>query len=190
MIKIQSGKFKGHLINVPSSARPTSSKIRSSLINIVSGWFADAVVLDLFAGSGSFGLEALSRGAKKAIFIDSSPQAQTCIKANIQKLGVKDQAICIKSLVEKSKEKISLLGPFDIVFADPPYAQTIWNAKLFTLIDWQQFLAHDGIIILEASKRDWVESETFSKLPWADFQTREYAETVLVFCTRKKDTHS
>jgi 16S rRNA (guanine966-N2)-methyltransferase len=119
--RIIAGRWKGRVLQVPRAARPTSSRAREALFDVLQSSIAGARVLDLFAGSGAVGLEALSRGASKAVFVEKDVQA---IEANVARLDVaagaleilrQDAADAVGSLLRRAEE-------FDVVFADPPYA--------------------------------------------------------------------
>jgi 16S rRNA (guanine966-N2)-methyltransferase len=123
--RIIAGRWKGRVLQVPKAARPTSSRAREALFDVLQSSIADARVLDLFAGSGAIGLEALSRGASKAVFVEKNVQA---IEANLRAFGAEagrfellraDAQDAVVSLLSRGEE-------FDVVFADPPYA--VWGS--------------------------------------------------------------
>jgi 16S rRNA (guanine966-N2)-methyltransferase len=100
--------------------RPTADRVREAWLSIVTPWLADARVLDLFAGSGALGLEALSRGAREATFVDLNHASIDAIKANVASLGMTDRAVVVR------RDALRFLGPlagrpYDVAFADPPY---------------------------------------------------------------------
>lgn len=121
MITILSGKFKGHKLQVPKShTRPTSSLVKKALFDSLRPHIEDAVFCDLFAGSGACSFEALSQGANKCYLIEASPQAMSCIKANIEKLKV--ASLCCPIL--KKAHKFLATAPLeqiDFFYIDPPY---------------------------------------------------------------------
>jgi 16S rRNA (guanine966-N2)-methyltransferase len=116
------------------------------------GSFEDLRVADLYAGSGALGLEALSRGAAHATFVENDPKAQSAIKANTDKLGVTERA----RIVGGSALTLPRSDPFDLVFADPPYSPGSGTAvvKAVTSADW---LAPAGWLSIETDRRDPVE---------------------------------
>ena len=121
-IRIISGSFGGRYISAPDGTRthPMGERIRNALFNIIGSEIVDAHVLDAFAGTGSIGLEAISRGASHATFIENDRIAQKVIDANITTLDVKDRTKLVKSSVASWQSTYD--GPlFDIIFADPPY---------------------------------------------------------------------
>ncbi len=131
-VRIFSGKFKGSVLSVPYSARPTLVRSRQSLFDILSGstlnslspndFFKDKVILDCFAGSGALGIEALSRGASFAYFVDICQPAISAIYENIQKLKLEHCCQIIKTDILKIRKSKEMNG-CDIVFIDPPYGK-------------------------------------------------------------------
>lgn len=123
-MRIIAGFFKNRPIQSPKGQdiRPTSGRLREALFNICQGECDDGLFLDLFAGSGAMGFEALSRGAKSATFVDSSKDSIRCIHANADLLQVKDQVQVIYGDVFDILAKLAKKGSvFDIIYADPPY---------------------------------------------------------------------
>ncbi len=150
MIRITGGEFRGRSISAPSNdrTRPTQAKLRQALFNSIQVAVPDAQVLDLFAGSGSLGFEALSRGAKRAVFVESVRLVAGYIEKNGNLLKVRDRMKLIVDPVEKALAKIHFEGPFDIVFADPPYASG-WETRLLTDIQWEHLLKPNGYLLIE-----------------------------------------
>ncbi|OFZ81510.1 MAG: 16S rRNA (guanine(966)-N(2))-methyltransferase RsmD [Bdellovibrionales bacterium RIFOXYD1_FULL_53_11] len=124
MIRITSGYLRGRLVETPGGrdTRPTQSRLRQALFNSIQNNIGDARVLDLFAGSGALGFEAVSRGAGQVVFVDSARRAARLIDRNASSLGVKDKTRILCSSVEDVWNKLLEAGPFDVVVADPPYA--------------------------------------------------------------------
>ena len=137
MLQLTGGRFKGRKLVLPSGSqtRPTQSKIRQALFNIFQGNIQDAHVLDLFAGSGSFGFEALSRGARSAVFVDEAPGAWRSIEKNIETLDLGESATLLKASVHRAASKVEALGPYDLIFLDPPYGDK-WNEAWGRQLDW------------------------------------------------------
>lgn len=124
MLYIIGGKFKKQTLQSPAGedVRPTSSKLREALFNICQQTIEEAEFLDIFAGSGAVGLEALSRGAKHATFIEKGRHAAKIIKENIEKLKVEPFTEVIVADAFHTLQKFGEAGvQFDIIFADPPY---------------------------------------------------------------------
>ena len=135
------------------STRPTSDMIKETLFNILQPRIADAVFLDLCAGSGGIGIEALSRGAKYCCFADSSKEAIRCIKNNLNHTKLADQATVYASdytaaLVRMKDEK----RRFDVVFLDPPYGKEMELTALRLLSEYK-LLAPDAVVVVEVSAK-------------------------------------
>ena len=129
-----------------NNTRPTLDRIKEPLFSIIQNNIKDAIVLDLFSGSGALGLEALSRGAKKAILCDKSYEAMDVIKRNIDKTHFEEKTEVFygdyKKCLDKLNEKI------DLIFIDPPYKLNI-AVKAVDIILKKDLLAKDGLIVLE-----------------------------------------
>ncbi|QWQ31115.1 16S rRNA (guanine(966)-N(2))-methyltransferase RsmD [Candidatus Minimicrobia vallesae] len=122
-VRIVSGEFGGRFIKTPpgSTTHPMGERVRSAMFNSLGESIRGARVLDAFAGSGAVGLEALSRGAESAVFVERDRVAQRVIAENISILGVEEKSIVIKTTIVNWLESASSTGEFDIIFADPPY---------------------------------------------------------------------
>ena len=121
-MRIVAGKWRGRRINAPSDerVRPTGDRVREAWMSIVNPWLAGARVLDLFAGSGALGLEALSRGAQVVDFVDVSPKSIAAIRANADLLGAGPEAVLHRADALRFIEKLEPHA-YDVAFADPPY---------------------------------------------------------------------
>jgi 16S rRNA (guanine(966)-N(2))-methyltransferase RsmD len=127
-MRISGGESKGRKIKPPKhgGVRPTSDKVREALFSILGGRVDDAGFLELFAGTGAVGIEALSRGAARAVFVDSSVKSARLISENLEALGYRERAAVVaKDVLQFLKKTASELGPFDIVFVDPPYHEKV-----------------------------------------------------------------
>lgn len=123
-LHILGGRWKGRTLKAPPTdrTRPTQSILRQSVFNICQWQVPNARFLDLFAGSGAMGLEALSRGAREAVFIEQDRSALQSIRENIASLGAKDSCSILASDVFRAFDVLAKKGePFDIVYIDPPY---------------------------------------------------------------------
>ena len=154
-MRIVAGKFRGKALLSPSddSIRPTSDRARESVFNILASRISvhlDGLkVLDLFAGTRALGLEALSRGASSAVFVDISAEARGIIRDHIQEFGIAG----IAKLLRRDATELGLagtLGPFDLVFLDPPYGKGLGEQALVSL-KAGNWLAKDATIVLEES---------------------------------------
>lgn len=123
-LRISGGVYRGRKIAVPDTARPTEGRVREALFSMLADRLEGAVVLDLFAGSGALGFEALSRGAAKVVLVDSAKKATEALGKSREKLGIRrDQAVILLSTLPLNKPsgQLQAEGPFDLIFADPPY---------------------------------------------------------------------
>jgi 16S rRNA (guanine966-N2)-methyltransferase len=152
-MRIVAGKFRGKALLSPTdeSIRPTSDRAREAMFNILAsriGVNLDGLkVLDLFAGTGALGLEALSRGAASAVFVDIGAEARGIIRDHIEAFG----AGGIAKLLRRDATELGLagtMGPFDLVFLDPPYGKGL-GEKALTSLAAGNWLAKDATIVLE-----------------------------------------
>lgn len=126
-MRVVGGELRGRTFVAPAGedTRPTTDRVReavfSTLFSELGGW-QGVRVLDLYAGSGAFGIEALSRGAASAVGVDDGRAAQKAIGANVASLGLSGRYTMVGGSVERSLSRISSLGPYDLVYLDPPYA--------------------------------------------------------------------
>jgi len=123
-MRVISGMLKGRRLVAPAglSTRPTADRIKESVFNILGDSVQSAMVLDIFAGTGALGIEALSRGATHAVFIDQAKAALTAIRTNIRKLGISDRTRVLQWNISKGLTCLSSMPQaFDLVFMDPPY---------------------------------------------------------------------
>ena len=161
-MRIIAGQFRGRLLQTPDglATRPTADRVREALFSMLAsriGSFEGLRVADLFAGSGALGLEALSRGAGHATFVENDPKAQGAIKANVAKLGVEDRI----RLIGGSATALPRSEPFDLVFADPPYAPGSGSAVVKAIAD-ADWLAPGGWLSVETDRREPVEAGDYS----------------------------
>jgi 16S rRNA (guanine966-N2)-methyltransferase len=151
VVRVVSGIKKGlHLKAVPgTSTRPTTDKVKESIFNIIGPYFDGGVGLDLFGGSGGLGIEALSRGIDKMIFVDRDQKAIQTIKGNLETCRLQDQAEVYRNdAVRALKAIVKRDITFDVIFLDPPYKQQKLT-ELIEEISKHQLLTSDGVIIAE-----------------------------------------
>ena len=162
-MRIVSGKYRSRIIKAPNNdcTRPTADKARQGIFNCLQFYIASSNILDLFAGSGAYGIEALSRNAKFVTFIDNDALAIQAINENLNNLNVekekyeiiKDDYKCIENLQKK----------FDIIFLDPPYKMTIFDTFL-DIVEKNKLLNNNGIIVYECDKDlDFINDKYFIK---------------------------
>jgi 16S rRNA (guanine(966)-N(2))-methyltransferase RsmD len=131
--------------------RPTSAKVRKAIFDILSGSVAECRFLDLYAGTGAVGIEALSRGAEEVVFVENNAKRTAIIKDLIGKFGFSDKGVIINSPVDYFLRR-GTFEPFDIIFVDPPYASDELEISL-KLIDSIKCLSDGGIVVAEHSSK-------------------------------------
>jgi 16S rRNA (guanine966-N2)-methyltransferase len=156
-MRIIAGAWRGRPLEAPPglATRPTADRVRETLFSMLSsrlGSFEELCVADLFAGSGALGLEALSRGAAHATFVESDTQAARAIKRNAEKLGAIDRV----RILSASAFALPRSEPFDLIFADPPYAPGSGSAVVKAIIE-AEWLSPGGWMSVETSRTDSVE---------------------------------
>jgi len=160
------------------NTRPTSDMAKEGLFNIISAEINGARFLDLFCGSGAVGLEALSRGAKEAVFVDSHRAAIQATKENVQKTHLHEKAEIMHCTVAQAIGKLSATGRvFDIIFLDPPY-ETSLVAETLQLLYSGNLLAQSGMIIAETDSQFLPVNS-----PFPLYNTREYGRSTFLFYT-------
>lgn len=150
-MRVISGTARGLKLDSPegSDTRPTLDNVKEAIFSMLFDKVRGAVVLDLFAGSGALGIEALSRGAQCCVFSDCSYKATEIIRKNCDKAHLADRSEIIKADYEKVICGLSQkCRKFDIIFLDPPYAQGLLDTAL-SLIREHQLLAPDGVVVTE-----------------------------------------
>ncbi len=168
-MRVVAGELRGRKLVAPAgdATRPTADRVREALFSIL-GDISGLRVLDLYAGSGALGIEALSRGAAAAVFVDSSQAAVTAIRRNLSELGL--QAPVQRRDVLAYLATAAGGDPYDLVFADPPYDSAVRLApELAELLP--PVLAEDAVIVTESNKRAPLE------LPFPLLRDRSYGDT-------------
>ncbi|MEA2427200.1 MAG: rRNA (guanine966-N2)-methyltransferase [Thermoleophilaceae bacterium] len=151
-MRVIAGEFRGRRLIAPpgTSTRPTSDRVREALFSIL-GDISGARVLDLFAGSGALGIEALSRGAEDAVFVESSRRAAEVIRANLRAVGDPQAKIRVETAIDYLSRARGEY-PFDLVFVDPPYSSaTQVGGRLSELLPG--FLSETSRTVTESDKR-------------------------------------
>jgi len=165
--------------------RPTSDRAKESLFNMIADKLSGASVLDLFCGSGAIGIEALSRGAKEAVFVDSSKLAQTAVTQNLEKTKLGAGAQMLGMQVAKALQQLSQAGKrFDIIFLDPPYDMrgTNYLAQTLQTLSTVDLLVEGGLIIAETDTRTGANfAESIPPVPFVYTHTRSYGQTCFLF---------
>ena len=162
MIRITGGEDRSRLLETPNTTltKPTMDRVREGVFSALADDVGGAKVLDLFAGSGSYGFEALSRGAESATFVDSSYDAIKVLRRNAEVLKRSNISI-------KISDVLSFLsgnpGNFDIVFADPPYKLEVYE-EVVKLLTERNILSENGIIVLESERDLNIDEALFKKV--------------------------
>ncbi len=155
-MRVISGSARGLKLKAPDGlhTRPTTDRIKESLFNIIAAELYDIYFLDLFGGSGAIGIEALSRGAKKAYIADNNRQSIQVIKENLKKARFDDRAVVFGCDYAQALERIKNEGVrFDIIFLDPPYGKGLAAAAMQKIVGLG-LLASDGFIIAEQAAEE------------------------------------
>jgi len=188
-MRVIGGAARGRRLKVPKgqAVRPTAARVKESLFNILPHDFSGLCVLDLFAGSGNVSIEALSRGAAKAVLIDESPRSAAVIRDNLSRLGLSEHAEVWTAPVFRSLRKLAKLGEsFDLIFLDPPYDRELVGATL-SIIGQCHLLSGAGRVVAEHSAREPVRSH-YEELVLND--QRRYGDTLLSFFKREMTSNS
>ena len=182
-MRIIGGEFKSRSIAMPKGVqmRPTQDKVREALFNIL-GDIIGKKILELFAGSGAFGIEAISRAAARATFVDNSFRCIQTIKSNLRSLGVPDSKYnIVKADALKFPAKIvRACEKYDIIFLDPPYYRDMAKKCLIN-IDSYDIVSPVGLVIVEHFKKDALGAE-LERLVFVD--ERRYGDTVITILRR------
>ena len=179
-MKIIAGDLKGRRLVTPkgSRTRPTADQVRIALMDTLMPWLPQARLLDLFAGAGGVGLEALSRGADHVTFVEEDARAAAALRDNVAALGVEARARLLRLDVARALAGLAVEGArFDLVFLDPPYETELATATLATLGAGPLTPAGALVIAQHLSKRP----PPASAGALAAFRTRRFGETTLTF---------
>jgi 16S rRNA (guanine966-N2)-methyltransferase len=180
-MRIVGGRFGGRTLVAPKSQniRPTSDRVRESLFNILAHRYADAVtgarVLDLFAGTGALGLEAISRGAAFALFIDDGAEARALIRQNVEALGLGG----VTRVFRRDATRLGAVHPnepFALVLVDPPYRKGLAERSLMSLREGG-WVAPDALVIVEEA----ADAGLAAPQGYAEIERRRYDDTEFTF---------
>jgi len=179
-MRIVAGKFRGAQIEAPKglATRPTSDRVRQALFNVLEHGAPDfdfdgARVLDLFAGSGALGLEALSRGARFCVFIEEGAEARASIRRNVEKLGLTGAT----KIWRRDATKLGGAGtlqPFDLIFCDPPYGKGLGEPAIAAAVEGG-WVKQGAIAVLE----ERADLEVAWPPPFAEIDRRRYGDTAI-----------
>lgn len=178
-MRIITGKAKGTVLKTPAGeeTRPTADRVKEAVFSMIQFELEDRTVLDLFAGSGQMGLEALSRGAKSATFVDKSKLAISFIKENAEKAKLTDNATVIQSdYLTFLKKNVGLR--YDIIFLDPPYALKFYKPAIETLLEYG-YLKPSTLIVCESDFEELFENDVELKANFVIKKQSKYSKTVI-----------
>ena len=177
-MRIVAGAMRGRELSTPAgeATRPTAARAREALFAILAD-VSDARVLDLYAGSGALGLEALSRGAEQLVLVESSKAAQRAIRTNLSTLGVESRATLLPLRAEASLRALERLAPFSLVFADPPWADAQAALAVLEKLASSSLLAPAARLVLEHAARTPPLQKPGSRLNSTD--TRRWGDTAV-----------
>jgi 16S rRNA (guanine966-N2)-methyltransferase len=186
-MRIVAGQVRGHKLAVPKGreVRPTTDRVREALFSILGHRVQGARVLDLFAGSGALGLEALSRGAESAIFVECAKRIREVLGANIAATGFNDgrsrivTGDALAALRGFEKERLT----FDLIFLDPPYASPLLDRSL-NILATTSLIESTSVIVSEHPKDNQPKSVESLRI----LNTRGYGDTVLSLFVRVEET--
>ncbi len=166
-----------NLVTIPGDeTRPTTDRIKETLFNMLQNDIPGCRFLDLFAGSGGIGIEALSRGASYAAFVEKNPRASECIKKNLAFTRLSDRSRLLTMDVFQGLRFLEKEAPFDIIFMDPPYGQGLAE-KVLSALGEGTLLHPDSLIIVEENMEasfDYLEDMPFSIVRIKDYKTNRH----------------
>jgi 16S rRNA (guanine966-N2)-methyltransferase len=184
-MRVVGGRLRGRALTGPKSQaiRPTSDRLRETIFNILAHSYGDPVtgarVLDLFAGTGALGLEALSRGANFALLLDDGAEARALMRQNVEALGLGG----VSRIFRRDATKLGTahpLEPFSLAFLDPPYGKGLAERALVSAHTGHWFAPDALIVVEEATAAGFIAPESF-----AEIERRDYGETELVILRNK-----
>ncbi len=180
-MRVVGGRLRSRAIAGPKSdaVRPTGDRLREAMFNILTHAYGDPVtgarVLDLFAGTGALGIEAISRGASHALFVDEGVEARALLRQNVETLGLGG----VTRIFRRDASRLGPahpLEPFDLVFADPPYGQGLAEKALASARDGGWLKPQALVVVEEAADAGFTAPEGFEEL-----ERRQYDDTELIF---------
>lgn len=176
-MRIIAGSAKGRRLHSPKSLliRPVSDKVKEAIFNILGDRVEGSNVLDLFAGTGSVGLEALSRGALRCVFVESYPHALSLLKKNIGACGFFDRTFILRGELPGVLNRLKKKGAFGLVFVDPPYDRGLIGPALDGLVRYNLIDAQSCVIVEHSPREAPVDKSV------TVFDSRKYGQTLVSF---------
>ena len=186
-MRIISGISKGRRLAAPKSQaiRPTSDRVKESIFNILGGQVEGKVVLDLFAGTGNLGIETLSRGAKRVLFVEKGRQALKLIQKNLSQFGMRERSEILPKDVSRAIGILKQRGEsFDLILMDPPYEKGLIQKTLLKL--HLHKIYHEGsILVIEHDRREPIPERLEG---WTLIRQRRIGDTVISFFSARLST--
>jgi len=182
VIRVISGTARGVRLSVPKGerTRPTADRVKETLFNILGDTVRGSTVLDLFAGTGALGIEALSRGAAWAAFVEMDRSVLSVLRANLERVGFDGRAKVVNCRIPPSgRDPVAPFGPYDLVFLDPPYERSLLGATL-RWIDTCAYVQKGARIVAEHSIKEELPSNLQNLKP---SRVKRFGETVVSFLT-------
>ena len=185
-MRVITGKARGVQLKTPDglTTRPTTDRVKEALFSIIQFEIPTARVLDLFGGTGQLGIEALSRGAKSAVFVDAGDPACRLIKENLRRTKLEKDAKVIRSdyldYLKRCREK------FDIVFLDPPYASGFYEPALKKLVD-RDMIKSTSLIVCESDNVEIFGHDTYISERFDIIKQTEYGRICITILAPKKE---
>lgn len=157
-MRVVAGELGGRRLKAPPGmqTRPTAERVRQALFAIL-GEVAGLNVADLYAGSGALGIEALSRGASHAVFVESARGALKSLRTNLDVLALTDRSLVLPMPVDAAKKAVLAYGPYDLVLCDPPWRHLETASRVLSLLVHLGLLAPEGLLVVEHPKGQTVE---------------------------------
>ena len=154
-MRIVAGRLGGRRLVAPKGAatRPTGDRVKEALFSVL-GSLEGARVVDLYAGTGALGLEALSRGASHVVLVESASPALAALRENVRVLGCETSCTLVAARVERIVDRLAKQGPFDLVLADPPWAEVAEATRAIAELVAAGGLAREGTVVLEHAAED------------------------------------
>jgi 16S rRNA (guanine966-N2)-methyltransferase len=155
-VRVIAGKFRSRRLKGPGALRirPTGDRLRETLFNVLGPTVKDSLFFDLYAGTGAIGIEAISRGAREVIFVESNPRAARLIRENLAALGIRNGAEILEAGAQRALDRLAarhLLA--DFVFLDPPYSAPDEYTETLEFLDASHLVAPEGMVIAEHERK-------------------------------------
>ncbi len=184
-MRVIAGRWRGTrlVFKNQKGVRPSTDRVKETLFNILSPWLSQARVLDLFAGTGSWGIEALSRGCREVVFVEKYPRAAENLGENLEKIGRPPAAkIAVADAFRFLERLAPEAAPFDLILADPPYRFQL-GTRLLLVLSGKEILSQEGIFVLKHGSREKIDIPR----PFECFREKQFGETQVSFYRYRKE---